>query len=35
LWQPSEVGLFVVDFDYIIGAEIFTSRQIIEVKETM
>ena len=35
LWQPDEVGIYVVDFDYKIGQETFTSRQIVEVRETL
>lgn len=35
LWQPTEVGTYVVDFDYVVGEQTFTSRQVIEVKETM
>lgn len=34
-WTPTEVGNFVVDFDYTVGSETHTSRQVIEVKETM
>ena len=34
-WLPTEVGLFVVQFTYIIESESFISRQVIEVKETM
>ncbi len=35
LWTPSIVGFYVVDFDYVVGLETFTSRQVIEVKETI
>lgn len=35
VWEPTEVGVFVMDFKYTIGIEEFKSRQIIEVKETM
>jgi hypothetical protein len=35
LWQPEEVGVYVTQFDYIIGEESFTSSQVIEVKETI
>ena len=35
LWEPSEIGIYVVDFDYVIGDETFTSRQVVEVTETL
>lgn len=35
LWQPDESGVFVVDFDYIVGYETFTARQVVEVRETI
>ena len=34
-WTPTEVGTFLVQFDYLIGEETFKSSQVIEVKETM
>lgn len=35
LWTPAEVGTFVVDFSYIIGVETFSSRQVIDIRETL
>ena len=35
LWTPEESGIYVVDFDYVVGQETHTSRQVVEVKETM
>jgi len=35
LWTPTTYGIFAFEFKYVIGYEEFTSRQIIEVKETM
>jgi len=35
LWEPSETGLFVVDFDYVVGSETRTSRQVVEVTKTI
>jgi len=35
LWQPDEIGVYVIDFDYVVGQETFTSRQVVEVKETI
>lgn len=35
LWEPNDVGIYVVDFSYHIGAETYNLRQTIEVKETI
>lgn len=35
LWEPSEEGRYVAQFDYDIGSETFKSSQVIEVRETM
>lgn len=35
IWQPSEVGIYVADIEYVIGTEIFSSRQVVEVWETL
>ena len=35
LWQPSEAGIYVADFLYVIGSEELSNRQIVEVKETV
>lgn len=35
LWAPTETGIYVVDFDYVIGSETFTARQVIEARETL
>jgi len=34
-WTPSESGWFVADIDYVLGTETFTSRQVIEVRDTL
>jgi len=35
LWEPSVVGTYVARINYTIGSELYTSNQVIEVKETM
>jgi hypothetical protein len=35
LWQPSNAGVFVIKFSYIIGSETYSNEQVIEVKETV
>ncbi len=35
LWEPTEVGIFICKFDYVIGTETYSSTQVIEVKETI
>lgn len=35
LWQPDEVGVYIAQFDYIIGLVQGSSRQVFEVRETM
>jgi len=34
-WQPSVTGIYVVDFNYVIGDESITSRQVVHVRETL
>ena len=35
LWTPENYGIFVVEFLYEVGSEVFSSRQIIEVNNTI
>jgi hypothetical protein len=35
IWEPTTSGTFVVKFEYTIGSEVFSSSQVIEVKETV
>jgi hypothetical protein len=35
LWKPSEIGVYTVHFLYEIGTETFSSKQVIEVKDTL
>ncbi len=35
LWQPETAGVFVAQFNYVIGLVEMSGRQVIEVKETM
>jgi len=35
IWQPSAAGIYVADINYIIGTEEFSSRQVVEVWETL
>lgn len=35
LWTPIKIGTYVVNFDYVVGSETRTSRQVIEITETL